>query len=42
MKPKGFRTAETGELYSGLLVHYHMNADPDLDIGKVADQSISC
>ena len=42
IKPKCFCTAETGELYSDLLAHYHMNADLDSDIGKVAVQRIPC
>ena len=36
MKAKGFCTAETVELYSGMRAHYHIHADPNLGIGKVA------
>ena len=34
MKVKGFCTAETDELYSGMRAHYHIYADPTLGISK--------
>ena len=42
MKATGFRTAGKGELYTGMRAHYHIHADPDLGVGKVAVQRIPC
>ena len=42
MKAKGFHTAVKGELYTGLRAHYHIHADPDLGVGKVAVRRIPC
>ena len=42
MTTTGFRKAKKGELYTGMRAHYHIHADPDLGLGKVAVRRIPC
>ena len=42
MKATCFRKSISGKLYSGFLAHYHIHADLDLGIGKIAVWRIPC